>query len=152
MTVSRRLLLRATGAVACTVSVMFPGGGSEDDDFKPVFEAFAQKQPRITVEWTPGGTGGYNDAYTEKLTGLFAAGSGPDVFKTTQNLGSFAASRSTCAGVRPRSPTVVSYPKGSWAMKPSAWARPAASTTTSRVALGRWERARPTAEPTLTVR
>lgn len=73
------------------VAVMFPGGGSEDDDFKPVFDAFAQKFPKITAEWTPGGTGGYNDAYTEKLTSLFAAGSGPDVFKTTQGFGSFAA-------------------------------------------------------------
>ncbi|HET7771658.1 MAG TPA: sugar ABC transporter substrate-binding protein [Chloroflexota bacterium] len=74
------------------VTVMFPGGGSEDDDFKPVFEAFHQKYPKITAEWTPGGTGGYNDAYTEKLTSLFAAGSGADVFKTTQSFGSFAES------------------------------------------------------------
>jgi multiple sugar transport system substrate-binding protein len=78
-------------AAPATVAVMFPGGGSEDDDFKPVFEAFAQQYPRITAAWTPGGTGGYNDAYPEKLTSLFAAGSGPDVFKTTQNFGSFAA-------------------------------------------------------------
>src|SRR5262249_3580078 len=119
VSVSRRLLLRAVtvsgagGAVlpvaACatpggapaapaggggpagpaSVTVTFPGGGSEDDDFKPVFEAFAQKYPQISATWTPGGTGGYNDAYTEKLTGLFAAGSGPDVFKTTDNFGSF---------------------------------------------------------------
>jgi multiple sugar transport system substrate-binding protein len=74
------------------VTVMFPGGGSEDDDFKPVFEAFHQKYPKITAEWTPGGTGGYNDAYTEKLTSLFAAGSGADLFKTTQSFGSFAES------------------------------------------------------------
>lgn len=73
------------------ITVMFPGGGSEDDGFKPVFEAFLQKYPKITPEWTPGGTGGYNDAYSEKLTSLFAAGSGADVFKTTQNFGSFAA-------------------------------------------------------------
>src|SRR5918911_1033969 len=83
------------GAVAqpAHVTVMFPGGGSEDDDFKPVFEAMAKQYPNITAEWTPGGTGGYNDAYTEKLTSLFASGSGPDVFKTTQNFGSFAVSR-----------------------------------------------------------
>src|SRR5688572_26482716 len=74
------------------ISVMFPGGGSEDDDFKPVFDAFHQKHPKITAEWTPGGTGGYNDAYTEKLTSLFAAGSGADVFKTTGGFGSFAES------------------------------------------------------------
>ena len=80
------------GGQPAKIAVMFPGGGSEDDDFKPVFEAFAQKYPKISTEWTPGGTGGYNDAYTEKLTSLFAAGSGPDVFKTTQNFGSFAAS------------------------------------------------------------
>lgn len=80
-----------SGGTPPKISVMFPGGGSEDDDFKPVFEAFAQKHSRIAAEWTPGGTGGYNDAYTEKLTSLFAAGSGPDVFKTTQNFGSFAA-------------------------------------------------------------
>lgn len=120
MTVSRRALLRALGvlgaggaglpAAACaapgavpaapagggtpapaSVAIMFPGGGSEDDDFKPVLEAFAQKAPTVTTVWTPGGTGGYNDAYAEKLTSLFAAGSGPDVFKTTQNFGSFAA-------------------------------------------------------------
>ena len=76
------------------VTVMFPGGGSEDDDFKPVFDAFHQKYPKITAEWTPGGTGGYNAAYGEKLTSLFAAGSGPDVFKTTggAGFGSFAES------------------------------------------------------------
>lgn len=79
------------GGQPATISVMFPGGGSEDDDFKPVFDAFMQQYPKIKAEWTPGGTGGYNDAYTEKLTSLFAAGSGPDVFKTTQNFGSFAA-------------------------------------------------------------
>ena len=114
--ISRRRLLAAPGAAgvvytmglaACTgpgtpqpeaavqparVTVMFPGGGSEDDDFKPVFEAFHQKYPKITAEWTPGGTGGYNPAYVEKLTSLFAAGSGADVFKTTQGFGSFAES------------------------------------------------------------
>lgn len=81
----------ASDAGPARITVMFPGGGSEDDDFKPVFEALAQRYPKISAEWTPGGTGGYNDAYTEKLTSLFAAGSGPDVFKTTQNFGSFAA-------------------------------------------------------------
>jgi multiple sugar transport system substrate-binding protein len=75
-----------------TVTVMFPGGGSEDDDFKPVFEAMAKQYPTITATWTPGGTGGYNDAYVDKLTSLFAAGSGPDVFKTTNGFGSFANS------------------------------------------------------------
>ncbi len=75
------------------VTVMFPGGGSEDDDFKPVFEAFAQRYPRITAEWTPGATGGYNDAYTEKLVSLFASSTGPDVFKTLGgSFGQFAQS------------------------------------------------------------
>jgi multiple sugar transport system substrate-binding protein len=75
------------------VTVMFPGGGSEDDDFKPVFEAFAQKYPKITAEWTPGGTGGYNPAYTDKVGSLLAADSAPDVFKSLAfTFGQFAHS------------------------------------------------------------
>jgi multiple sugar transport system substrate-binding protein len=80
----------AASTAPAKVTVMFPGGGSEDDDFKPVFEAMAKAYPKITAEWTPGGTGGYNDAYVDKLTSLFAGGSGPDVFKTTGGFGSFA--------------------------------------------------------------
>ncbi|HEV2125611.1 MAG TPA: sugar ABC transporter substrate-binding protein, partial [Chloroflexota bacterium] len=64
------------------VTVMFPGGGSEEEDFKPVFEAMAQKFPKITAEWTPGGTGGYNAQYTDKVGSLLAAGDAPDVFKS----------------------------------------------------------------------
>ena len=84
----------AASQAPARVTVMFPGGGSEDDDFKPVFDAFHQKYPKITAEWTPGGTGGYNPAYGEKLISLVASDSGPDIFKTTggAGFGSFAES------------------------------------------------------------
>jgi ABC-type glycerol-3-phosphate transport system substrate-binding protein len=63
------------------VTFMVPGGPQEDADFAPVFEAFAAKYPAIAAEYTPAGTG-YGRDYTDKLFGLLAADTAPDVFKT----------------------------------------------------------------------
>lgn len=70
----------AAGAPA-RVTFMVPGGPQEDADFAPVFEAFAARYPAITAAYTPAGTG-YGPDYTDKLFGLLAAGTAPDVFKT----------------------------------------------------------------------
>lgn len=82
-----------TAAAPARVTVMFPASATETEDFQPVFDAFAQQHPTIQAEWTPGGTAGYNQAYTDKLTSLVASDEGPDVFKTIGNaFGSFAHS------------------------------------------------------------
>jgi multiple sugar transport system substrate-binding protein len=64
-----------------TVKFMVPGSQQEDADFKPVFDAFAEKYPDINGVYAPAGTG-YTPEYDEKLMTMLAGGVAPDVFKT----------------------------------------------------------------------
>ncbi|MDQ3701794.1 MAG: extracellular solute-binding protein [Chloroflexota bacterium] len=73
------------------IAVMTGGGAAEEAALKPVFGALAARHPRLTVEYTPGGTGGVNAAYNEKLASLLASGAAPDVFKSAPfGFGQFA--------------------------------------------------------------
>lgn len=73
------------------VTMMTGGGAAEEAALKPVFAALATKHPKLTVEYTPGGTGGVNAAYNEKLASLMAGGAAPDVFKSAPfGFGQFA--------------------------------------------------------------
>lgn len=78
-------------APAGRVTVMTGGGAAEEAALKSVFTALATKHPRLSVEYTPGGTGGPNAAYNEKVASLVASGAAPDVFKSAPfGFGQFA--------------------------------------------------------------
>jgi multiple sugar transport system substrate-binding protein len=72
------------------VTVLFPGGATDAEDYKAVGDAMTQKYPKIDAAWTVNGSG---QAYNDKLGSLFAAGDGPDVFKSQIfTFGQFASS------------------------------------------------------------